>query len=112
LRDKEEFLVSNLQQKDIVRVRSKEEIRRSLNRWGQLKGCSFMEEMYPFCNTTQRILKRVEKFLDERDYLIKKCNGIVILENVFCAGTKDFGTCDRTCYFFWREEWLEKQNVS
>jgi hypothetical protein len=25
-----------------------------------------------------------------------------------CQGTKDFGRCDRSCFFFWREEWLEK----
>jgi hypothetical protein len=92
---------------DIVRVRSREEIGLTLNRWNQLKGCSFMEEMWPYCGTTQRVLKRVERFLDERDYLLKKCNGIVILDGVFCQGTRDFGACDRTCYFFWREEWLE-----
>jgi hypothetical protein len=28
-----------------------------------------MEEMWPFCGTTQKVFKRVEKFLDERDYL-------------------------------------------
>ena len=93
---------------DLVRVRSREEIRATLNQWNQLKGCSFMEEMWQYCATTRRVLKRVEKFLDERDYLIKRCNGIVLLEGVFCEGTKDFGPCDRTCFFFWREEWLEK----
>lgn len=92
---------------DLVRVRSKEEIQNTLNRWNQLKGCSFMEEMKPYCGTIQRVLKRVGKFLDERDYLIKKCKGIVILDGVFCEGTKDFGSCDRTCFFFWREEWFE-----
>ena len=67
-----------------------------------------MEEMWPYCGTTQKVFKRVEKFLDERDYLLKKCRGIVILEGIFCEGTKDFGQCDRSCFFFWREEWLEK----
>src|SRR4030042_2176201 len=76
---------------DRVRVKSKEDIQKTLNRWNQLKGCSFMEEMWPYCGTTQKILKRIEKFLDERDYLIKKCKGIVILDGVFCEGTKDFG---------------------
>jgi len=93
---------------DLVRVRSREEIKRTLNKWNQLKGCSFMEEMWSFCGTTQKIYKRVERFLDERDYLIKKSKGIVILEGVICEGTKDFGRCDRSCFFFWREEWLEK----
>jgi len=93
---------------DSVRIKSRGEIQATLNQWNQLKGCSFMEEMWPYCGTEQRILKRVEKFLDERDYLLKKCRGIVILDGVFCEGTRDFGACDRTCFFFWREEWLEK----
>ena len=93
---------------DIVRIRSHEEIRTTLNRWNQLKGCAFMPEMIHYCETRQKIHKKVEQFLDERDYLIKKCNGIYILENVFCEGTDDFGSCDRSCFFFWREEWLEK----
>ena len=93
---------------DLVRVKSEKEIRMTLNRWNQLQGCGFMEEMWPYCGTTQRVFKRVEKFLDERDYLMKKCTGIVILEGVICNGTKDFGPCDRSCFYFWREEWLEK----
>lgn len=93
---------------DIVRVKSKEEIQATLNHWNQLKGCSFMEEMEPYCNTRRRVFKRVDQFLDERDYLVKKCRGIVLLEGVMCEGTRDFGPCDRSCFFFWREEWLRK----
>ena len=100
--------VGTLRPGDLVRIRSREEIQQTLNNWGQLKGCSFMEEMRHHCGTTQRVFKRVEQFLDERDYLIKKCHGIVLLEGVICGGTKDFGTCDRSCYYFWREEWLER----
>ena len=100
--------VQNLQPGDLVRVRSKEEIQITLNNWNQLKGCTFLEEMWPYCGTTQRIKKHVRRFLDERDYLMKKCKGLVILEGVFCEGTKDFGKCDRSCFIFWRVEWLEK----
>lgn len=105
---KEKEAVMLLQPGDMVRVRAKEEIQQTLNKWNQLNRCSFMEEMWSYCGTTQRVLKRVGKFLDERDYLIKKCKGIVILEGAICEGTKDFGDCDRSCFFFWREEWLEK----
>jgi hypothetical protein len=97
-----------LQPGDTVRVRSKEEIKSTLNRWNQLKRCAFMEEMWPYCGTIQQVHKRVERFLDERDYLLKKCKGIILLKDVFCEGTKDFGSCDRSCFYFWREEWLEK----
>lgn len=98
----------NLEPGDLVRVRSQEEIKETLNRWKQLKGCAFMEEMWTYCGSKQRVFKRVGQFLDERDYLVKRCSGIFILEGVICEGTKDFGACDRSCYFFWREEWLER----
>lgn len=93
---------------DLVRIRSMEEIRATLDLRDKLYRCGFMEEMWPYCGTTHRVLKRVEKFLDERDYRVKKTKRIVLLEDVMCEGTKDYGRCDRSCYFFWREEWLGK----
>ena len=100
--------IESLKPGDIVRVKSPEEIKNTLNHWNMLQGCVFLEEMWPYCGKTQRVFKPVEKFLDERDYLMKKCHGIVILDGVMCQGTKDFGPCDRSCFYFWREEWLEK----
>lgn len=102
---------TELQPGDYVRVRSRDEIQACLNSWNQLKKCSFMEEMWKYCDTTQRVLKKVEKFLDERDYSLKKCSGLYILDGVMCDGTVDFGKCDRSCFFFWREEWLDKIEV-
>jgi len=93
---------------DVVRVRSVEEIRSTLDRFKEHKGCAFLEYMWQYCGTTQRVLKPVERFLDERDYKVKKARGIVLLENVICQGTPVFGRCDRGCHLFWREEWLEK----
>lgn len=96
---------------DLVRVRTEKEIRKTLNRWNQLKGCGIMDDMWKYCGTEQRVFKIVKQFLDERDYLVKKCNGIVILQDVLCEGTKWFGRCDRSCYYFWREEWIERVDV-
>jgi hypothetical protein len=93
---------------DRVRVRSLEEIRETLNMWNELKGCAFFPEMEPYCGTTQIVLKPVNRFVDERDYQIKKCKGVVLLEDVICDGTATYGKCDRACFFFWREEWLER----
>jgi hypothetical protein len=91
-----------------VKVRSREEIQATLDHWNYLKGCGFMEEMWPYCNTIHRVYKPVHRFIDERDHRLKKTRGIVFLEGVHCEGTIDYGVCDRNCYFFWREEWLEK----
>ena len=67
-----------------------------------------MPEMDQYCGTTQRVLKPLERFVDERDLRVKTSRGIVLLDGVVCQGTADFGRCDRCCVMFWREEWLEK----
>ncbi|NLF79484.1 MAG: glycosyltransferase family 4 protein [Chloroflexi bacterium] len=98
----------NLNAGDLVRVRTREEIAATLNQWQEFKGCGFMEPMWDYCGTTQRVLKPVRQFLDERDYRMKACRGIVLLENVTCNGLPEYGPCDRGCFIFWREEWLKK----
>lgn len=97
-----------LQTGNWVRVRSMKEIEGTLNHWSQLKGCTFMPEMTEYCGTVQRVLKPMQRFVDERDLRVKKTRGIVLLEGTKCEGTAEFGRCDRSCYYFWREEWLEK----
>jgi hypothetical protein len=101
-------VTKHLKAGDLVRVRPVEEIQATLSYRGELRGCVFMREMHPYCETTQRVLKPIERFLDERDYQLKKCKGMVLLEGIMCQGTELFGSCDRSCYFFWREEWLER----
>jgi hypothetical protein len=93
---------------DTVRVRAREEVEATLDRWRSFKGCGFLDEMAGYCGTPQRVLKRVERFMDERDYRLKKASGVVLFEGVTCSGTATTGRCDRACFFFWREEWLEK----
>lgn len=101
-------LAVSLQAGDWVRVRPREEIEATLDRWKELKGCAFLEYMWPYCGTTQQVLQPMERFLDERDYKVKKVKGIVLLKDVVCHGTPVFGRCDRCCHLFWRVEWLEK----
>jgi len=93
---------------NLVRIRTKAEIIDTLNAWNEFKGCAFIDDMWAYCGTTQRVFKKVEHFIDERDYRMKRVKGLVILENVYCQGTRVLGKCDRFCFFFWREEWLEK----
>lgn len=99
---------SGLESGDWVRVRPLDEIEATLNNWRQLRGCAFMPEMAEHCGTIQRVLKPMNRFVDERDLRVKKSSGIILLEGVMCQGTAEFGSCDRSCFYFWREEWLEK----
>lgn len=93
---------------DRVRVRSREEIKATLDDRKELGGCSFTSEMWAYCGTAQRVLKPMQVFLHERDYRVYKCKGIVLLEGAICQGTAYPEGCDRSCFFFWREEWLDK----
>jgi hypothetical protein len=93
---------------DWVRVRSWEEIQPMLDPFKETRGCAFLEDMRKYCDTKQRVFKSMERFLDERDYKVKKVRGVILLENVICGGVPAFGRCDRSCFLFWREEWLEK----
>jgi hypothetical protein len=93
---------------DKVLIKSEQEINATLNHWGILKGCMFIPEMSPYCGTIQKVFRRMERFVDERDYHVKKCEGIILLEGLHCQGTSDYGRCDRACFYFWREEWMEK----
>jgi hypothetical protein len=96
---------------DLVRVRDRKEIEAALDPFNELRGCAFLEDMWQYCGSTQRVLKPVERFLDERDYKVKKAKGVVLLEGILCSGTPVFGRCDRACHLFWRVEWLEKVEV-
>jgi hypothetical protein len=93
---------------DRVRVRSLEEINSTLNQFNELGGCAFLLQMHQYCGTEQKVFRIMERFLDERDYKVKKTKGLVLLENNYCNGTPVFGQCDRSCFLFWRAEWLEK----
>jgi hypothetical protein len=93
---------------DKVLVKSKDKIQVTLNYWNELKGCSFLPEMWQYCGTIQRVLKPVQRFVDERDCRVKKVKGVYLLEGVICQGFELYGGCDRACFYFWREEWLEE----
>lgn len=96
---------------DVVRVRARDEIEATLSPFHEYKGCTIIEDMWQYCGTTQRVLKPVRRFVDERDYTVKRCSGVVLLEGLICRGTEYFGPCDRACFYFWREEWLERVNA-
>ncbi len=101
---------SALKPGDVVVVRSKEEILETLDENRSLEGCGFMTEMWQYCNTRQKIFKRVRYFFDERSSKFLKARSTVFLEGLRCSGklSKLMPRCDRSCYFFWKEEWLKK----
>ena len=100
----------NLKPGDLVRVRSKEQILQTLDKDNRLEGCYFMDEMWQYCGSQHRVLKRVEHFFDERGAKFYRARNTVLLQDMFCSGKLGnfMPRCDRNCYIFWREDWLEK----
>ena len=99
----------NLKSGDIVKIRTKAEILKTLDTKHRLKGCYFMGDMWQYCGTKQRVLKPVDHFFDECKGIMRKTKNIYLLEGLQCSGNLGWkDRCDRMCYFFWRGEWLEK----
>jgi hypothetical protein len=93
---------------NFVKVLPLHQIETTLDQNRQLKSCIFTPEMAKYCGTTQRILKPMRRFVDERDLRVKKSSGIILLKGVVCRGKSESVDCDRCCHLLWREEWLEK----
>jgi hypothetical protein len=99
-----------LKQGDWVRIKSKEEILKTVDENNKLEGCVVMPEMWQYCGTETRVVKRVEYFLDEANYKMRKMRTTVLLEGLHCSGKMPGykAVCDRNCFFFWKEAWLDK----
>jgi len=95
---------------DSVRIKSKKEIKRSLDADGRTRGCAFTHEMYRYCGQTFRVKKSVEVFFDEARQKIGRCHNMFILDGAVCSGRQRLYAvkCDRNCHFFWQIEWLDK----
>ena len=98
-------------EKEFVRVRSRDEIKKTLDSSDKLDGCLFVEQMSDYCQQKYRILKVVYNYFDEyrsRMYGVKA--PFYLLEGLICKGAVDSfkHRCDRSCYLLWHEEWLEE----
>jgi hypothetical protein len=101
--------VLNLQPGELVKVRTREEIASTLDKDGKNRGLAFTVEMLPFCGGTFRVLRRLERMIQESTHRIVTLQDTVILENVTCDGCHILrGGCPRANYHFWREAWLER----
>jgi len=95
---------------DLVVVLSREEIERTLDEDGKLKGLKFLDPMLEFCGKTFRVFKLVRYILDEHAHQMRKVRNVILLEGVICEGKGIYGreSCDRSCYFFWKDAWVRK----
>ena len=101
----------NLRPGELVRVRSQEEILRTLNAENKNRGLMFDAEMVPFCGKTYRVRDRVSKIINEQNGKMQEMKTpCIILESVFCQSRYSECRlfCPRSIYSYWREIWLER----
>ena len=94
---------------ELVEVRSKEEILKTLDKEGRLEGLPFHLRMFQYCGQRFRVSERAHKTCDTvtGDYKASKMNGAVHLEGIRCAGQSHRG-CQAACFISWKEAWLKK----
>jgi hypothetical protein len=100
---------SQLEPGDMVEVRSRDEIARTVDADGKTRGLAFDWEMLPFCGGCYRVKDRVERIIDETTgRMIEISSDCLILEGVVCSGEHSTGRwcCPREIYPYWREAWL------
>ena len=105
-----------LQVDEPVRVKTFAQIQQTLDENGCYEGCSFMMNMHEFCGNVYTVARRIDHFFDERDRKLLKARNMVILNGVHCHSEADssmaWAGCDRACYLFWKEAWLERVDGS
>jgi hypothetical protein len=109
------FETLGLQAGEMVRVRSREEIRRTLDDRGMNRGLRFDREMLPFCGRVFRVRRRLARFIDEtKARMVVLKTDAVTLDGAVCAGELNPARwfCPRGIYAFWRECWVERVEPS
>ena len=98
----------DLQPGELVRVKSKEAIVATLDINNRNRGMTFDAEMLKYCGRQARVLRRVNRIIDEpTGKMMELRNPCIILEEVIC--TSDYHRlCPRGIYPYWREIWLER----
>ena len=94
---------------DVVEVKSLDEIKDTLSRFGKNRGLGFQKEMVKYCGKRYRVSNIVKYAISEEDGKYREVKNSVILEGVNCDGSYH-KRCERSCPQIWREIWLKKVN--
>lgn len=99
-----------LQEGDLVRIKSVDQILETVDKNMFNRGLSFHAEFTPYCGKTFRVKQRVRKLINEKTgRLVTLKNSCIILDGVICHGrfTQPIN-CPRAMPPYWREIWLER----
>ncbi|MGA8223704.1 MAG: hypothetical protein WB780_18795 [Candidatus Acidiferrales bacterium] len=101
----------DLQPGELVRIKPYDEIVKTLDTGSRNRGLYFDAEEVPYCGKTYRVLRRVERIVNERTGKMREMKTpCVILDSVVCESRYSECRlfCPRSIYAYWREIWLER----
>ena len=98
----------DLQPGELVQIRSKEEIMATLDKRNCNRGLLFDFEMLTYCGGIYRVLRRVNRMIDEKTgKMLNMKYPCIVLEGVACRS--DYHRlCPRAIFHYWRENWLKR----
>jgi hypothetical protein len=97
---------------ELVRIKSRAEIAETLDRQNRNRGLTFDSEMLRYCGGEYRVLRRVERIIDEKTGELMDLPGdCIVLDNVTCTA-EYHRLCRRSIYPYWRELWLTRVEES
>ena len=93
---------------ELVRIKSRAEIAQTLDRQNRNRGLTFDSEMLRYCGGEYRVLRRVDRIINEETGEMMNIPGdCIVLDDVICtAGYHRL--CRRRIYSYWRELWLTR----
>jgi hypothetical protein len=98
----------DLQPGELVEVKSRQEIFQTLDQGGHNRGLRFDVEGLRYCGQRARVLRRVNRLIDEKTgRMINIPGDCIVLDGVVCAADWH-QNCPRGIYEFWREIWLRR----
>jgi hypothetical protein len=101
----------NLRTGELVQIKSYSEILQTLNTRSRNRGLYWDAEEVPYCGKTFRVLKRVERIINDKTGQMQEMKTpSVILDSVICESrySECRFFCPRSIYPYWREIWLER----
>jgi hypothetical protein len=98
----------NLKPGELIEVKSKDEILDTLDERDYTRGLRFDREMLRYCGRRGRVLRRVERLIDEKTgKMLTIRSDCIIIDGFICTGDLH-RMCPRSIYPYWREAWLRR----
>ena len=93
---------------ELVRIKSSAEIAQTLDQQNRNRGLTFDSEMLRYCGGEYRVLRRVERIINEETGEMMDLPGdCIVLDGVTCTA-EYHRLCRRSIYPYWREIWLAR----